>query len=197
MGEGNNKIKSKVKKRALISILIPILIIMFVAGAFYAIVNGIVEIIESVIRALKSILTKVSHPWESSLELLGKISNFLDEKLKIGDHEFDENALALVGLDKPRIIIDNEDFIKITEGTDTDPGIDKAQINRDSAGLEDYMLKIMLLSYYRSAYLSDYNIYIQITDEEKKAIEDMETDEAEGKYGCPFEMTKRHEYRWY
>lgn len=188
MGEGNNKIKSKVKKRVLISILVPVIIIVFLASAFYATVYGIIELIEGAERKLAEIKSGWDSFWSHTgtwiSDGVAQVTNFLSEGF---DGEFNPASAGIEGLFKPTIIMDTEDFDAIKNS------IDAAQVNRNSAGLEDYMLKIMLLSYYRSIYLSDYNIYIQITDEEKETIEKMndEEDVSSGKYGCPFEIIKR------
>lgn len=188
MANEKNKKSGKVVKRALISILIPILIVMLVVGAFYAIIHGIVELIEGVITKLAEIKSGWdsfwSHPGTWISDGVAQVTNFFEKGF---DGDFNPRSAGIEGLFKPTIITDTEDFEAIKNS------IDAAQVNRNSAGLEDYMLKIMLLSYYRSIYLSDYNIYIQITDEEKETIEKMndEEDLSSGKYGCPFEIIKR------
>lgn len=186
MANENNKKGGKIVKRALISILIPILIVMLVAGAFYAIVHGVVKLIEDIIAKLADIISGLNsflnHPLTWIEDAKAQVENFIS---KIFDGNFNPAEAGIEMLYKPTIVMDINDFNNIKSN------IDSQQINRDSAGLEDYMLKIMLLSYYRSIYLSDYNICIQITDEEKEIIDKIEEDPSSGKYGCPFEMIKR------
>lgn len=180
--------KGKIKKSILISILVPVLIILFIASAYFAIIQGMVKIIEGIVTKLADIKggldSFTKHPWTWISDGMAQISNFFSEKL---NGTFNPSAAGIEGLFKPTIVMNTDDFENIKSSIDT------AQVNRDSAGLEDYMLKIMLLSYYRSIYLSDYTVYIQITPEEKGKIEKLndQANEDDGKFGCPFDVIQR------
>lgn len=189
MAKENSKIKKIIKKKVIISILAPLLALILVAGVYFTIIEGIISIVKSVTTKLAEIKNDIKsfskHPWTYFKDAVATITNNIGAFL--GKKTFNPNELGIQGLDKPVIVIDTEDFEEIKNSIDT------AQVNRDSAGLEDYMLKVMLLSYYRSVFLSDYNIYIQITPEEKEEIDKLnkEKDESNGKFGCPFEIIKR------
>lgn len=62
----------------------------------------------------------------------------------------------------PTVVIGQEEFKAMKESINT------AKINRDATGLDDFMIKKMLLAYYRSVYFSDTNLLIEITEDEKK-----------------------------
>lgn len=180
--------KGNIKKSIIISILVPILVILLISSAYFAIIQGMVKIIENIITKLADIKGGLNsftkHSWTWIKDGMAQISNFFSEKL---DGAFNPSAVGIEGLFKPTIVINTDDFENIKSS------IDIAQVNRNSAGLEDYMLKVMLLSYYRSIYLSDYTVYIQITTEEKEKIEilNKEADKDNGKFGCPFDIIQR------
>lgn len=181
-----SKNKGNIKK-ILISILAPILIVVFIAGSFFAIIDGMVNIVESFLAKVTQIAGEFKKNPTTYLEdALDTFSNWVDKFIPGGDDVFDPGEIGIQGLSRPSILIDQTDFNNIKTNIDT------AQVNRDTAGLEDYMLKVMLLSYYRSVYLSDFDILMQITEEEKIAIEKMndEATQDPNKYPCPFEIVE-------
>lgn len=188
MSNGKGKMKGKITRKLVMSIVAPIAIIIIIASSFFAIVDGMVEIIEGFLAKLADVASNfIENPGTYISDAWATISNAVDLWWSGGNDVFDPNELGIQGLTKPSIAVGTEDFNNIKNN------IDMAQVNRTEAGLEDYMLKVMLLSYYRSIYLSDYNIYMELTDDEAKAIEALnhEADIDKGKYPCPFELIRR------
>ena len=66
---------------------------------------------------------------------------------------------------EPHIFINQEKFEKMRDSLDN-------SINREAAGLDDLTLKKMLLTYYRSVYLKNTSVHIELTDDEVKKIDD-------------------------
>ena len=198
MSKGKENMKGSIIGKLVISIVAPIVIIILIASSYFAIVDGMVEIIEGFLAKLADVASNfIENPGTYLADAWATISNAVDLWWSGGNDVFDPNELGIQGLAKPSITVGTEDFKNIKNN------IDIAQVNRTEAGLEDYMLKVMLLSYYRSIYLSDYNIYMELTDDEAKAIEALnnEADISKGKYPCPFELIlrckcKRYRINW-
>lgn len=188
----SEKIKGKIKKKLIISILSPILIVLILASSYFAILDGMVNLVESFIAKVTNIasdaLDTSSAEWKQAWGNLSNLVSLLDP-----NGVFNPDALATESIKRPTILLKQDDFNNIRNS------IDQVQVNRETAGLEDYMLKIMLLSYYRSVYLSDFDILMQITEEEKDSIDKMNAEAASDskKYPCPFIYEKNAANEYY
>lgn len=183
MSKGNNKLV----KSLIIPIIIPILIIVIVAACFFAIIDGMINIIESNLAKVTEIAGDfIENPITYIRDAVWTMRNFIDAKLGLGDGIFNPGELGIQSLRRPAIVVSQGDFDNIKLN------LDLAQVDRDAIGLEDYMLKVMLLSYYRSVYLADFDIMMEITEDEKKMVEELNNEAASDpeKYPCPFEIVE-------
>lgn len=168
-------------KKVLIAVLVSILIPVIIASSFFAILDALVNIIEEFIAKLVNVVGNIlQHPGTYLQDFFSTIFEGIDLLIQGGDQTFDPNTLSVQRLQRPAVVVGQGDFDAIKAN------IDMAKVNRDTAGLEDYMLKVMLLSYYRSVYLSDFDILMEITIDdsdpenlsEKTMIETMNTEAA-------------------
>lgn len=147
--------KKKGINAILMAVLIPIMIIVLIAGAFFAIIDGIIKIIEGVVT---SIIEFLRHPLQSIKVGLGTWNNFWNKLWGSGKFDPDEYLKHRVN---PSIVIGEEQFNEMKTSLEQ-------AIDMKAAGLDDLTIKKMLLSYYRSAYLTDTNILMALTEEECK-----------------------------
>lgn len=183
MAKGNNKLGKVIA----LNIIMPILIVVLIAACLFAIIDGMVNIIESNLAKVTEIAGNfIENPIDYIRDAITTMRNWVDANIGIGDGIFNPDALSIQSLRRPSIVVSQNDFDNIKLN------LDSAQVDRDAIGLEDYMLKVMLLSYYRSVYLSDFDIIIEITEEEKKMVEELNNEAASDpeKYPCPFEIVE-------
>lgn len=156
----SKKESKKTKKNVIIAVLIPIIIMVFIACVFFSIVNGIIDIITGIVTTLSKLFNEIINDplyiakvyYNQALSINGWFTNIPSKLLDLG---FNTNEYANAQ-EKPTIIISNDEFEKIVESLEK-------TINRDKAGLDDLMLKKMLLSYYKTAYPKEYTIKIELT----------------------------------
>jgi len=174
--------KGKTQKGVtLIVLIIAIVAILFVAVCFYAIIHEVVDSIQDTIVAImNSIRTFLSNPGKWAGAQWGKLSNWVNESLiswqkyNIPIGEFNAKAYEDLRID-PTVVISIDEFNKMKNSLDNG-------INRNIAGLDNLMLKKMMLAYYRGLYLDDTTILIELypedfnlTTEEFGNIKDIDT----------------------
>lgn len=175
MAQKKENSKGKKSIMALITpILVPILLVVLLASAFFTIVDGIIKIIEGVVRSIvTNIASFLSNPFKYVSSKWATFSNFLDKTIGIGK-KFNENEYEDARKDlEAALVIDDTDFKNMKEAL-------QGKVNQTATGLDDIMLKKMLLSYYRGLYLQDTNILMELSDEEKISEEE----------AYPFEIVK-------
>jgi len=168
MGEKGNKVVKKIKKKVIMSILVPLIIIILLSSMFFAILDGIVGIIMNVVT---TILTNVSefldNPIKYAQSQWANFSNWLDRNWGYGDEfNVDEYEKARKNFNAS-IVVSQEQFDLMVNGTEGKMGLEEA-VNRNAygVGLDDFFIKKMLLTYYRSLYFDDTNVLIEVTYEE-------------------------------
>lgn len=150
----------------LTAILVPILIVVMIASIFFAIIDAIIDIITNVIRSIISnIASFLSNPFKFVSSKWATFTNFLDRTIGAGD-DFNENEYedARKNLEAS-VVVDETDFNNMKSALD-------GKINQSATGLDDLMLKKMLLAYYRGLYLTDTNILMELSEEDLKADDD-------------------------
>lgn len=164
-----NKKGKKGKKSAkaiATAVLVPILIVVMVASMFFAIIDGIISIITGVITSIiTNIADFLSNPFKFVSSKWATFTNFLDRTIGVGD-EFNENEYedARKNLEAS-VVINETDFDNMKSALE-------GKISQAATGLDDIMLKKMLLAYYRGLYLTDTNVLMELSDEDLKADDD-------------------------
>lgn len=155
---GNGEKKSKKgAKNLIVSILVPIIIVVMLAGAIISVIDGIVEIIVDVVVAITNFfrepLTNIRIGWGRFEDGLARLMNI--ERFNI-DAYLNERL-------EPIMTISNEKFEELLTRLD-------AAIDRDTMDITDISIKKMLLTYYRTIYLTSYTIQIELTETEWNEI---------------------------
>lgn len=157
MAKGEKKKKSLVSK--IITIVVAILLIIIIlASSFFSIIDSIIELIKAIIREfIRAIINFLKNPIGWLQDKWATFKNWLGTSIG-ADVEFDAAAYEDERKD-PKIVIKQSDFENMKKSLDT-------AINRKVAGLDNIMLKKMLLAYYRGIYLDDTEIMIELTKED-------------------------------
>lgn len=165
MGDDEDKKKKKGgkcgSKKMIWVILAPILVVVLGAAMFFAVLEGIVELI---LKVLGDILNAIIDFLKNPIKWIGKVvasfTNFLESHLIDGNFDPDEYENARPNLDAT-IEISQSVFEDMRDSLD-------AAVDRDAAGvgLDDIMLKKMLLAYYSGVYFDDTNIIIELSKED-------------------------------
>lgn len=167
MAEKEKGKKGKKSRNTIITaILVPILIVVMISSMFFAVIDAIIDIISSVIGSIISnIASFLSNPFKWVSSKWATFTNFLDRTIGAGD-VFNENEYedARKNLEAS-VVIDETDFNNMKAALD-------GKINKSATGLDDIMLKKMLLAYYRGLYLKDTNVLMELSDEDLKADDD-------------------------
>lgn len=151
--------KNGFKNGLLMQLLVPILIIVLIASAFYAVIDGIIGIISGVLGKIANVF---KHPIESLKRVGAQFANNWADFW--GLDYFNENAYNDKRLEA-KVIIDIAKFEDMKNSLST--GIDLKK-----TGLDDLTIKKMLLTYYRTTYLEDVQILIELTDDEYEMPDD-------------------------
>ena len=146
-------------------ILAIVLIIVLLVSFIFAIFEAIIEFIKNVVLGIiNGILNFLAHPIKSTIQALGALGNWLSENF---NQEFDGWALEKNQPDQ-LIEISQDEFIAMRDAIDE-------SISRDAAGLDDIMLKKMLLAYNTGKYSRNADIIIELTADEAEALKKEET----------------------
>lgn len=152
-------------KKIVMGAITPILIIVLLASALFAIIEAILQIIIAIVKAIiQAIINFLTDPLGTISRGWAKFTNWFSSLTGWGD-DFDPEAYSDKRVD-PNIVISKEQFDNMKQQLDN-------AINRNTAGLDDYMLKRMILAYYRGLYLKDTNILIEIEDNEISATDEI------------------------
>ena len=155
--EGKNGVGKKAIGAIVIPILAVILIIVLLASFLFAIFDAIIEIIKAIlIGSIEGILEFLAHPIEWVINKTYDLVNLVSSQL---NQSFDATALELTQ-PKQLIIIGQDEFEDMKEQ------LDNAGINREDLGLDDIMLKKMLLAYNSGKYSRNADIIIQLKEQE-------------------------------
>jgi len=141
---------------SIMSILLPILIIVIIASLLFAIFDAIIQfIMDIVLDILGGVLDFLAHPIESTIKGLYELHN---ARQKYRNGEFDGTGLE-INQENQIVIISQENFNSM-----------KAELEKitstNAAGLDNIMLKKLLLAYNMENYSTDTDILIEITDED-------------------------------
>lgn len=168
MAEKKEGKKNKKGKKGIMGIvtiiLVPILIVVLLASFFFAIIDGIINLIKGLIGSfLRAIIDLFKNPvqWvESRWSELSRWWNKTFDRDGFNAASYEENGRV-----DPTMIIESTTFDKMKKELE-------AVINRNAAGLDDVMLKKMLLTYYRGIYLNDTTVLIELTKEDLQIDEE-------------------------
>lgn len=164
--KGNSKIVS-----AIVAI---VLIILILSASIFVIIDAIIDSIQSIIGAIiTSIINLLTHPFEWIEQQWAAFTNWWNENVKdwnkgapIG--EFNEKQYENFRID-PTIVIDKDEFHNMKNTLDE-------IIDRKVAGLDNLMLKKMMLAYYRGLYLVDTTVLIELGHEDLGLTEEQFND---------------------
>lgn len=177
MTKKNDKKALKKEKGSIVIAVISVVVsIILIAAIFYGIIHGVIKIIESVEQKLAAVTSHTLSEWAG--DVAGTVSNFFGELFDL-DFSLKEYSLQTF---PPTYVIDINQFTTMKDA------IDAGQVDRDKAGLDDFMMKKMILAYYRTMYLTDTSLLIELTDEEAT----LDEEEAE-----PFEIVEGNTARGY
>jgi len=144
---------------------VPILIIVLIGGFFFSIIDAIIDFIKAIIRAfIQALIDFLRNPIGWVQEKWATFKNWLATSFINADMDFDPYEYENQRTD-PTICIKQSDFETMQTNLDK-------MVNRNVAGLDDIMLKKMLLAYYRGTYLDDTNVLIELTKEDLRINED-------------------------
>ena len=149
---------SKTLKSTLLVILIPIMIIVLIASFFFAIIDAIVGFIVDVVT---SIVDFVMHPLQTLQHIGGTISNAWNKFWN--NDSFSPSEFIKEQITEAKV------FVPLSQFEDIVSALDK-EIDRNTAGLDNITIKEMLLTYYRSIYLTNTKIYIELEDGEENNV---------------------------
>ena len=160
--EKNKKKKGKKTVGAMVAaILVPILMVVMIAAMFFAIIEAIIEFIKALIGAIiNAILDFLEDPIGFLRDRWADFVNFLGT-VGLGD-SFDPTKFESERTE-PSIIVPQTKFEEMKKNLEN-------AINRNTAGLDDIMLKKMFLTYYRGFYLSDTDVLMELTEDEADTI---------------------------
>lgn len=145
-----------------ISILLPIIIVVLIASIILAIFQAIIDAIKDIVIGLvNGIINFITHPIKSLINGLYQLHNAYE---KYTNGEFDGSGLE-INQDPQLVVIDQEAFEAMRDSIDQ-------SIDRKATGLDDTMLKKMLLAYAIGNYSRNADVIIQLTSEEKEACDD-------------------------
>lgn len=150
-------------------ILIPILIVVFLAGSVLVVIDGIKDLITQAIGKLIDRLTDTD-----GMKTFAR--NRVNDVLEI----FKSGKYLLPSSDEYMVVIDEETFSKMKNSLDN-------IINMKASGYEDITIKKMLLIYHTSICTSDTKILINLTEEEYNKFNDEEAADS------PYEAKTRKE----
>lgn len=154
----------------LIAILVPILIAIMIFAIFMALIEFILGVVSDIITGVIKFL---AHPIRS----LRKAWSFLDNHMRAWrNSSFQPNMLEKNRLNQ-LIEFTQEDFETMRDELDK-------SISQEATGLDDIMLKKMILTYNTGKYSKYTDIIIELTDEEVKAIQ------KDDSLAYPFKMIK-------
>ncbi len=153
MAEEKKKKKNKSKKSLLTSILTPIIIVVLIASIFFAVIDAIINIIKDIVIA---IINFFRDPLGAIRQGAATIWNDVAGWFNI--ENFDIEAYRNQRF-TPKVIINQSQFQDMKEQLEQ-------AIDVEAAGLDDFTLKKLLLSYYRTCYLTDTEIYMELDGEE-------------------------------
>ena len=147
-------------------ILVIILIIVLLVSFIFSIFDSIVQIIKKILLGvIEGILDFLAHPIKWIINKTFDLVNFVSGQF---NGEFNPTALELT---QPRqlIIVGQAEFEEMKKQ------LDNAGVNRSALGLDDVMLKKMLLAYSSGKYSHKADIIIQLTNQEVDACENDNT----------------------
>lgn len=152
----------KTIKSILMIALIPLMIIVLIASAFFAIIDGIIGIITGVVKAITNLFdgdwwAKQWNNIKSGTANLGNGWSKLWGLESFNEGEYNKFAL------KPIYTISQSEFESIATSIEN-------AVNRKATGLDNIIIKKMLLAYYKTTMLSGYEVRIQI--DPKKDVEE-------------------------
>ena len=145
-------------KSIVMVILIPIMIVVLIASSFFAIIDGIIKIIEGVVNAIIEFFKNPGEKIEMFLGWMDNVWNDLWDTGEFNPKEFEKYRK------NPFIVIDTDQFTQMKEQLED-------AVDLESTGLDDITMKKMLLCYYRTQYLKDTQVLIELTKEECTNIE--------------------------
>jgi len=161
MAKKDNKKNEKKKEGSgcLKGILIIIMIIIMLGLGVLATLNGILDLIKGVVTGIvDGTLDFLAHPFKNTISGLYKMDNFMSGLV---NQKFDGHGLELTQ-NKQLVIINQEDFEKMAASLEQ-------SISRNIAGLDDIMLKKILLAYNMGNYSKDADIIIELDEDEYNA----------------------------
>lgn len=151
-------------------ILIPILIIVLLAGSVLVVIDGIKDLIT---QAIGKLINRLADDADDIKTLARNRVNDVLDKFKSGKY-------LLPSSDEYMVVIDEETFSKMKNSLDN-------IINMKASGYEDITIKKMLLIYHTSICTSDTKILINLTEEEYNKFNDEEAADS------PYEAKTRKE----
>lgn len=149
----------KSSKTALIPIVAIGLILVLLSSMYYATVNAVAEIMTTVLSSLSNFF---SHPIKTIQQTVGTFTNFISRTFNGSSFSTNTNKYVNYKLE-PTITMDLQQFEDMSETL-------VEAVSKNVIGLDDITIKKMLLTYYRTIYLSEYNIRIEVTPEEYKEL---------------------------
>lgn len=157
--------KKKSGKGCIYGILAIVLIILLLASFVFAIFDAIVGFIKSVVLGIiKDTINFLAHPVESTIQAIGNLDNWL----KAMQNQDYSGWAGEITQPNQLIEISQDDFIAMRDAIDE-------SISRDAVGLDDVMLKKMLLAYNTGKYSRNADIIIELTNEEAEELKKEDT----------------------
>lgn len=156
--DGKKKKKGGCLTGVIAGICALVFIIIFVVAAFFAIVEAIIRnIINTIMNIIDGIINFLTHPWKSlkvAWATLGNGWDYIWNNSDFNPNQFEEFRQEQL------IVVTQENFNDMTERLDS-------MINRNIAGLDNIMLKKMLLTYNAGKYSKNADIVMELTPEEE------------------------------
>ena len=159
------KIKNGNNGSALKGILIVVLIVVMLAASIFVIFDAIIGFITDVAEGIvNGTLDFLAHPFKTTITTLNKLHNLVASQT---NQKFIGEGLELE--QKPQlVIISQADFDKIVADFEQ-------SISRDIAGLDNVMLKKILLTYNMGNFSENADIIIELSENEYNAAKEDST----------------------